>query len=173
MKIFARIGLSVLIILAAGVAVSVFWERPVMQGIAALVGLAMLAPVWFVENLDIAGSLKSANHPSRIDGEAKALLDMIHSKFNERGIEEISRQTQGFIVAAMRRMKNGQINDEKKLMKLLNPIPASQFARARDVKFLAATVASYYFRADEDTDFGYKNRTRVNNFIAGVNDTSL
>jgi hypothetical protein len=140
-----------------------------MQIGTAIITLIAIGALWLLKSFMRNNSTKAA----RLDKDSKAFLDYIHGKFNEKGIEEISRQTQDFIVAAMRRMKNGQINDEKKLMKLLNPIPASQFARARDVNFLAATVASYHFRADEDTDHGYKTRTRLNNFIVGVNYTSL
>lgn len=173
MNKWTRIALSVLIVAASGAAVMVFSGRPAMQIGSVVLTIALVASIWMVSNLEIGESMKSSNHPSKIDKETKTLIEVIYKNFNAKGVDEISRQTQGFIVAAMRRIKEGSIPDEKNLMKLLNPIPASQFARAKDIKYLAATIASYYFRADDDSDFGFKTKTRVNNFIAGVNDTTL
>jgi len=173
MHVVTRIALTLLLLAACAAALVVFVDRQPVQIGASLLAVVMIGAIWTVGSLNIKDSLRGANHPAILDKEAKSLIDMIYKNFNESGIEEIGKQTQSLIIAAMRRIKDGKIKNQEQAVLMLNPIPASQFSKARDVKFLAATIAAYYFKADDDSDFGFKTKTRVNNFIAGINDTSL
>ena len=56
-------------------------------------------------------------------------------------IEEIGRQTQGLIVATMKRVNSGKVKSVKQAVTALKRIPPSKFEEALDAGYLAATLA--------------------------------
>ncbi len=136
-----------------------FSGRPAMQiGTVIITLIAMVVP-WGLKSLTRGNNKKA----ERLDNESKALLDYIHGKFNEKGIREIGRHTHGLTAVMMLKMKQGEIEGEEQLIKTLRPVPSDKFDKVRDIKYLAATLTSYYLTADENSE----TRLRLNQFIKG------
>ena len=65
------------------------------------------------------------------------------------------------------------IKPKKIAVATLKRVPPSKFYEAKNTGYLAATLAAFYILADEDTEFGFNTKTRVDNFIAGIQDDSF
>jgi hypothetical protein len=168
-----RVVVTLLLILALGVVVMIFAEQQVIV-LATFAGVAVvIVLIWMLGNQMVKEAMQGANNPARIDREAKRLVELIIKNFNEDGVGKIGAEAQTTIVANMRKLKSGKIKSPAKAAKALAGVPTRKFAQTRDIDSLSATLARYYLLADDKTDDGERARMRINNFIAGISDSSL
>jgi len=92
------------------------------------------------------------------------------------GIEEIGKTTQTtqtIILKIVKAVNSEKFRNERHAVSALKRVPPSKFEEARDVKYIASTLAGYYVLASEETDLGFRTRQRIDNFIAGIDDQNL
>lgn len=172
MSLLLRLGLTLLLVAALALAVLVFQSQPKIQLIIAVVMVLLIIPIWMADKLGIRESLQGAENPARLDREAKQLIDIILGKFNAEGIDRIGKETRGAIATALKNIKAGKVKSEREAAKALATVPVSKFQDTRNPSYLAATLAKYYLLAGGKTDDGKKTRTRINDFISGIKDSS-
>jgi hypothetical protein len=168
-----RIGLTLLIILLTAVAIYFFRQNGIMALVSLGFGIALIIAVWLVTRMGNVQELQNQNAPQAIVRNTKKLIGIINDSFNDEGIDEIGRKTQSTIVETMNGINSGEYKTEKIAVATLKRVPPSKFYEAKNTGYLAATLAAFYILADEDTEFGFNTKTRVDNFIAGIQDDSF
>ncbi len=168
-----RIGLTCLIVLLLAVAIVVFKASGIAQLVSLGVAVALIIAVWVVKRMGNVRELQSQNSPQAIDRNTKKLITIINKSFNNQGIDEIGTKTQQTIVETLKGVQTGEFKTIKHAVASLKRVPASKFHEAKDTGYLAATLAAFYILADEDEDIGFNTKTRVDNFIAGIEDDSF
>tara|TARA_B100000315_G_scaffold61911_1_gene56204 strand:- start:2931 stop:3452 length:522 start_codon:yes stop_codon:yes gene_type:complete len=168
-----RIGLTCLIVLLLAVAIVVFKGSGVAQLISLGFAVALIIAVWLVKRMGNVQELQSQNSPQAIDRNTKKLIGIINTSFNNQGIDEIGTKTQQTIVETLKGVQTGEFKNIKHAVATLKRVPASKFHEAKDTGYLAATLAAYYILADEEEEIGFNTKTRVDNFIAGIEDDNF
>ena len=168
-----RIGMTLLILLLTGVAIYFFRYNGLMALISLVFGLVLIATVWLVSRMGNVQELQNQNSPQAIDRNTKKLIGIINESFNDKGIEEIGEKTQKIVGKILEGLRTDVFKSEKHAVASLKRVPPSKFHEAKDTTFLAATLAAYYVLADELNEYGFNTRTRVDNFIAGIQDDSF
>ena len=103
----------------------------------------------------------------------RSLIGIINKNFNGDGVEEVGVKTQTLIVKTMKALNSGQFATEKQAAGSLRRIPPLKFLQAKDTGYLGMTLAAYYVLADEENKHGERMQTRIDNFIAGIEDDSF
>ncbi len=173
MNTMVRIGLTILIIAALAVVIVVFKDNGIVMIVAVVIAIALMAGVWMVKKMGDTSGLGSQNSPEAIDRNAKRLIAAINKNFNAMGIEEIGKTTQTIILKIVKAVNSEKFRNERHAVSALKRVPPSKFEEARDVKYIASTLAGYYVLASEETDLGFRTRQRIDNFIAGIDDQNL
>ena len=168
-----RIGLTCLIILLLVVAIVVFKGSGIVQLISLRFAVALIIAVWLVKRMGNVHELQSQNSLQAIDLNTKKLIGIINNSFNSQGIDKIGRKTQQTIVETLKGEQNGEFKTIKLAVASLKRVFASKFHEAKDTGYFAATWAAFFILADEDEDIGFNTKTRVDNFIAGIEDDSF
>ena len=168
-----RIGMTCLIVLLLAVAIVVFKGSGIAQLLSLGVAVALIIAVWMVKRLGNVQELQNQNSPQAIDRNTKKLIGIINKSFNNEGIDEIGTKTQQTIVETLKGVQTGEFKPIRHAIASLKRVPASKFQEAKDTGYLAATLAAFYILADEDEEIGFNTKTRVDNFIAGIEDDSF
>ncbi len=168
-----RIGMTLLIILLTAVAVFFFRTNGTMALVSVGFGIALIVTVWVVSRMGNVDELQNQNTPQSIDRNTKKLIGIINKNFNSEGVEEVGTKTQALILKTMKRLNSGQFATEKQAAGSLKRVPPSKFLQAKDTGYLAMTLAAYYVLADEENSHGEKTQTRIDNFIAGIQDDNF
>lgn len=173
MNTIIRIGLTILVIVALVVTVYVLRGNSTAQIVAAVAGIVMIAAIWMVKKMGDTSALANQNSPDAINKNSKRLIAIIKKNFNAMGIEAVGKETQELIIDTMKGYNSGKFSSIKKAVSTLKRVPPSKFTEARDVGYMAGTLASFYILSDEESDAGFKTRQRIDNFIAGIDDQNV
>ena len=167
------IGLTCLIILLLAVVIVVFKGAGIVHLISLGFAVALIIAVWLVKRTGNVQELQSQNSLQAIDRNTKKLIGIINKSFNSQGIDDIGRKTQQTIVEALKGVQTGEFKTIKLAIASLKRVSAPKFHEAKDTGYFAVTWAAFYILADEDEDIGFNTKTRVDNFIAGIEDDSF
>lgn len=172
MSLSTRIWLTLLLVVGF-VAVAFFrMQSPAIIVIAAIVTIILIVVVWVIKQLqpDYGGTSK---RPANLDRAAKQLVTVIKKNFDDDGATEIGDSAQEIIVKTVQALNTGKIKSIDKAVADLQTVAPTKFAQEKNTVQLAATLASYYLQAEAKGDDGYETKTRIDNFIAGIDDMSL
>jgi hypothetical protein len=172
MSTSGRIGLTALFVVGF-IAVAFFrMHDPAIIVIAAIVTIILIVVIWVVKHLqpEYGGTNK---RPANLDRAAKQLVAVIKKNFKDDAVGEIADSAQEIIVTTVRALNTGKIKSIDKAVDDLQTVAPTKFAQEKNTVQLAATLASYYLQAEAKGDDGYTTKTRIDNFIAGIDDMSL
>lgn len=172
MTVTMRVSLTVLIILAV-VAVAVFRSGNVVFILSAGgIGVVLIAVIWVVDQLkpEFGGTAK---RPANLDHATKKLIRTLKKKFNDDDLTEIGDSAQDIIIATVKAVNSGKMKNISQAVDELVTVPPPKMVLEKNKIVLGATLASYYLQAEEKGEDGDDTKTRIDNFIAGIDDHDL
>ena len=170
-EIWRKIGWSALLALALAIVIILSSGQPkVIMGAAVTFVVLMLA-VWILKS----GKPKPVQgKPEEVIGNTRKFLKIVAKENDDKTIGKIQAQTQKTIVETIKLVKSGKMKTTKQAAQSLAIIQPEDYDKPKQIPQIANTLVALYLLADsQDTAIADDTKTLIDNFIAGVTDTTL
>ncbi len=170
-EIWKKIGWSALLALALAIVIILNSGQPKVTMGATITFVVLMLGVWLLKS---GKSRPVQGKPEEIINNTRKFLKIVAKETDDKTPEKIQAQTQKTIVGTIGLVESGKMKTTKQAAQSIVIIQPEDYKKPKKIPQIANTLAAFYLFADsQDTAVSDDSKTLIDNFIAGVKDTTL